>query len=79
MVSFNIEILNSGANQPLYTSFIKFDVAIATFKNRLKITLERTSKEDGHGIFMKLPFKVGHKFWVMYQCIMYLCEITGTK
>ena len=28
MVSFNIEIVNSGANPPLQNSFIKFDVAV---------------------------------------------------
>ena len=32
MVSFNSETLTSGSNPPLYTSSIKFDVAIATFK-----------------------------------------------
>ena len=39
MVSFNIETLNSGANPPLYTSFIKFNIAIATFQNLLKMTV----------------------------------------
>ena len=39
MVSFNTETLNSGANPPLYTSFIKFNIAIATFKNLLKMTV----------------------------------------
>ena len=48
MVSFNIETLNSGANPPLLTSFIKFDVAIATFKNLLQMTVlkERLNKTD---------------------------------
>ena len=46
MVSFNIETLKSGANPPLQTSFIKFDVAIATFKNLVKIAVlkERLNK-----------------------------------
>ena len=39
MVSFNIETLNSGANPLLHTSFIKFDVAIATFKTVLKMAV----------------------------------------
>ena len=39
MVSFNIETLNSGANPPLQTSFIKFDVAIAISKNLLKMAV----------------------------------------
>ena len=45
MVSFNIETLNSDANPPLYTSFIKFD---ATFKNLLKMAVlkERLNKKD---------------------------------
>ena len=48
MVPFNIETLNSGANPPLQTSFIKFDVAIATFKNLLKMAVlkERLNKMD---------------------------------
>ena len=48
MVSFNIETLNSDANPPLQTSFIKFDVAIATFKNLLKMAVlkERLNKTD---------------------------------
>ena len=38
------------ANLPLYTSFIKFYVAIATFKNPQNMTvLERASKQDGQG------------------------------
>ena len=37
MVSFNIETLNSGANPPLKTSFINFDIPTATFKNLLKM------------------------------------------
>ena len=39
MVSFNIETLNSGAYPPLYNSFIKFDVAKATYKNLLKMAV----------------------------------------
>ena len=48
MVSFNIETLNSGASPPLQTLFIKFDVAIATFKNLLKMAAlkERLNKMD---------------------------------
>ena len=37
MISFNIETLNSGRNLPLQASFIKFNVAIASFKNLLKM------------------------------------------
>ena len=37
MISVNIETLNSGENLQLQTSFIKFDVTIATFKNLLNI------------------------------------------
>ena len=47
IVSFNIETLNSGANPPLQTSFIKFDAAIATFKNLLKMAVLKN--KDGHG------------------------------
>ena len=48
VVTFNIETLNSGTNPPLQSSFIKFDVAIATFKNVLKMAVlkERLSKTD---------------------------------
>ena len=48
MVSFNIETLNSGANLSLLNLFIKFDVAIATFKNLLTMAVlkERLNKTD---------------------------------
>ena len=48
MVSFNIETLNSGANPPLKNSFIKFDVAIATLENLLKMAVlnNRLNKTD---------------------------------
>ena len=48
MVSFNTETLNSGANPPLLTSFKKFDVARATFKNLIRMTVlkERLKKTD---------------------------------
>ena len=48
MVSFNIETPNSSTNPPLYTLFVKFDVAIATFKNLLKMAVlkERLNKAD---------------------------------
>ena len=48
MVSFNIETLNFGTNPPLQTLFIKFDVAIATFENLVKITVlkEHQNKAD---------------------------------
>ena len=39
MISFIIETLNSGKNLPLKTSFIKFDVATATFKNLLNLSV----------------------------------------
>ena len=39
MVSFNNETLNSGTNPPLQISLIKFDVAIATFKNLPKVAV----------------------------------------
>ena len=49
-VSFNTETLNSGPNPSLLTSFIKFGVAIITFKsllNRgvLKYRLNKTDME----------------------------------
>ena len=43
MVSFNIEALNSGTNLPLQNSFIKFEVATATFKNLLKMAVFKES------------------------------------
>ena len=48
MISFNIEMLNSGENPPLQTSFIKYDVAIATFKNLLNMAVleEHLKKMD---------------------------------
>ena len=48
MVFFNIETLNSAANPPLYTSFIKFDVAIATYKTVLKMAVvkDRVNKME---------------------------------
>ena len=48
MISFNIETLNSGENLPLQTSFTKFDVAIATFKNLLNMAVleEHLNKTD---------------------------------
>ena len=48
MVSFNTETLNSGANPPLWTSFIKFNVAVASFKNLLKMAVlkERLNKTE---------------------------------
>ena len=39
MVSFNIEKQKSGINPPLYNSFIKFDVAIGTRENLLKMAV----------------------------------------
>ena len=39
LISFNSETLNSGANSPLQTLFIRFDVAIATFTNLLYMTI----------------------------------------
>ena len=48
MVTFNIEALNPGANPPVKTSFIKFDVAIATLNNLLQMVIlkERLNKTD---------------------------------
>ena len=48
IVSFNIEPLNYGGNPPLWTLFIKFDVAIATLKSLRKVTVleEYLSKTD---------------------------------
>ena len=48
MISFNIETLNSRANPPLQTLFIKSDVATTIFKNLLNITVfkERLNKTD---------------------------------
>ena len=38
-ISCNIEMLNSGANLPLYTSFIKSEIVIATFMNLLNMAV----------------------------------------
>ena len=48
MVSFNIETLDSGANLPSQTLFIKFEVLIVTFKNMLKMAVlkERLDKTN---------------------------------
>ena len=48
MIYFNIETLNYGGNPPLSTSLIKFDVAIATFKNLLNMAVldKRLNKTD---------------------------------
>ena len=48
MISFNIEALNSGENTPLSNLFIKFDVAIATLENLLKMAVlnKRLNKMD---------------------------------
>ena len=48
MISFNIETLNSGANPPLENSFAKFDIAIATLENLLKMAVlnKRLNKTD---------------------------------
>ena len=48
MVSFNIETLNSGANPLLQNSSIKFDVAIDTLENLLRMTVlnNRLNKTD---------------------------------
>ena len=63
MVCFNIRILNSGAIPLLYTSFIKFDVAIA-FKSLLKMGV---LKKRLNKIYME---KVGQTFWAMCQCML---------
>ena len=39
MVYSNILTLISGANPPLWTSFTKFNLAIATFKNLFKMAV----------------------------------------
>ena len=56
MISFNIEMLNTGKNPPSQILFIKFDVAIASFKNLLNMAVleERLNKTDIE--------KVGKKF-----------------
>ena len=48
MISLNIEAQNSGENPPLQNSFIKFDVAIATLENLLKMAVlnKRLNKMD---------------------------------
>ena len=39
----------SGANRPFQNSIIKFDVAIATFENLLKMAVSKEHlKKDGH-------------------------------
>ena len=47
LFSFNSETLDSGANSPLQTLFIRFDVALATFTNLLYITIFK-ERLDGH-------------------------------
>ena len=64
MVCFNIEILNSGAIPTLYTSFIIFDVAIATFNILLQMGV---LKKRLYKTYME---KVGQKFWHMCQCML---------
>ena len=44
MVSFHIETVNSGANQPLQISFIKIDVSIVRFRNLLKMAVLKEVK-----------------------------------
>ena len=48
MNSFNIETLNSGEDPPLQSSFLKFDVAVANFKNLLNMAVleKRLNKTD---------------------------------
>ena len=48
MISFNTETLNPGENPQLQTSFIKFDVAMASFKNLLNMVVleEHLKKTD---------------------------------
>ena len=56
MIPFHIEMLNSGANLPLLTLFITFDIAIATFRNMLNMVV---LKEHVNKIDME---KVGYRF-----------------
>ena len=48
IITFNVETLNPDTNPPLKTSFITFEVTIATFKNQLKMVVskERLGKTD---------------------------------
>ena len=48
IVSFNIEIVIPRANLPLQNSFLKFDVALATLEDLLKMTVlnKRLNKTD---------------------------------
>ena len=48
IISFNIETLNFGENLLLQISFMKFDIAIAKFKNLLNMAVleERLNKTD---------------------------------
>ena len=48
MVLFDTEILNSDANVPLQTLFLKFWVAVSYFKNLLKMpsSKQRLNKTD---------------------------------
>ena len=75
MVSFNIETLKSGANPPLQTSSIKFDVAIATLNDLLKMAelKERLNKTDMEKVRLKVLSYVPNVY------LMYLCEMTGAK
>ena len=49
MISFNIETQESGAKVPLWTLLIKNNVAIATFKNLLKMTVFKERKINRTG------------------------------
>ena len=48
IVSFNIEIVIPGANLPFQNSFLKFDVALTTLEDLLKMTVlnKRLNKTD---------------------------------
>ena len=64
MISFNTETLNPGENPQLQTSFIKFDVAMASFKNLLNMVVleEHLKKTDIE--------KIGYKSWAKYQYVL---------
>ena len=42
-ISLNTEALNSSTNPPLQTLLIKFDVAVATFKNLLNMAVLKSN------------------------------------
>ena len=79
MVSFNIETLKSGANSSSQTLFIEFDVAIATFKNLLKMAvLKERLNTDVHRKDGLKAFKYVHMYNYIYNYIRIISPSVGS-